>query len=107
MQVLLRLPFAFALKGEWMQNMWVSLRSSVERSGPAAVKFFQWASSRRDLFSTAFCDFFGELHSHNRPHSWEHSQVNKFSVLVPQVVGWGVGSVRAAELKEKNTEGAN
>ncbi len=38
---------------EWW---WRMLMAAVERSGPAAVKFAQWASTRQDLFPAAFCD---------------------------------------------------
>jgi hypothetical protein len=38
-----------------MEWWWDLLAHRVERSGPALLKFLQWASTRRDLFPKAFC----------------------------------------------------
>ncbi|XP_010286688.1 PREDICTED: uncharacterized aarF domain-containing protein kinase 2, partial [Phaethon lepturus] len=37
------------------------------------VKLGQWASTRRDLFSEAFCDEFSKLHVEVSPHPWGHT----------------------------------
>lgn len=53
----------------WLDGLlWVT-----ETSGPTFIKLGQWASTRRDIFSRAFCDRFCRLHVHVRPHSWEHT----------------------------------
>jgi aarF domain-containing kinase len=73
-QTLCLFPLARVAGEPWTERWWMSLRQCIEHSGPVLIKFFQWASTRRDLFSAAFCDFFGKMHSHNIPHSWAHSQ---------------------------------
>ena len=35
---------------------WRMLMRAIEQSGPAAIKFAQWGSTRRDLFPSQFCD---------------------------------------------------
>ncbi|XP_008941970.1 PREDICTED: uncharacterized aarF domain-containing protein kinase 2, partial [Merops nubicus] len=42
-------------------------------AGPTCVKLGQWASTRRDLFSEAFCDEFSKLHVEVSPHPWGHT----------------------------------
>jgi hypothetical protein len=34
----------------------------------------QWAASRRDLFPVILCERLGQLHSHGKPHSIEHTK---------------------------------
>lgn len=55
----------------------------VERSGPAFIKFAQWASTRRDLFSKEFCDLFSQLHTSTKPHSWKRTQKAMEEALGP------------------------
>ncbi|XP_010073031.1 PREDICTED: uncharacterized aarF domain-containing protein kinase 2, partial [Pterocles gutturalis] len=40
---------------------------------PTCIKLGQWASTRRDLFSEAFCDEFSKLHVEVSPHPWGHT----------------------------------
>uniref|UniRef100_A0A8D2NB83 AarF domain containing kinase 2 n=1 Tax=Zonotrichia albicollis TaxID=44394 RepID=A0A8D2NB83_ZONAL len=40
---------------------------------PLLKKLGQWASTRRDLFSEAFCDEFSKLHVEVSPHPWGHT----------------------------------
>ncbi|KFQ06019.1 putative aarF domain-containing protein kinase 2, partial [Haliaeetus albicilla] len=42
-------------------------------AGPTCVKLGQWASTRRDLFSEAFCDEFSKLHVEVSTHPWGHT----------------------------------
>ncbi|TRZ12418.1 hypothetical protein HGM15179_014686 [Zosterops borbonicus] len=49
------------------------LRGAAEAAGPTCVKLGQWASTRRDLFSEAFCDEFSKLHVEVSPHPWGHT----------------------------------
>ncbi|XP_005528011.1 PREDICTED: uncharacterized aarF domain-containing protein kinase 2 [Pseudopodoces humilis] len=49
------------------------LRRAAEAAGPTCVKLGQWASTRRDLFSEAFCDEFSKLHVEVSPHPWGHT----------------------------------
>ncbi|XP_010155808.1 PREDICTED: uncharacterized aarF domain-containing protein kinase 2, partial [Eurypyga helias] len=46
---------------------------AAEAAGPTCVKLGQWASTRRDLFSEAFCDEFSKLHVEVSPHPWAHT----------------------------------
>uniref|UniRef100_A0A8C0BN77 AarF domain containing kinase 2 n=1 Tax=Buteo japonicus TaxID=224669 RepID=A0A8C0BN77_9AVES len=46
---------------------------AAEAAGPTCVKLGQWASTRRDLFSEAFCDEFSKLHVEVSPHPWGHT----------------------------------
>ncbi|XP_069715144.1 uncharacterized aarF domain-containing protein kinase 2 [Phaenicophaeus curvirostris] len=51
--------------------LWLRLlRGAAEAAGPACVKLGQWAATRRDLFSQAFCDEFAQLHGAVSPHPW-------------------------------------
>ena len=43
-------------------------------SGPTFVKFFQWASTRQDIFPKSFCARFATLQSNARTHSWRDTQ---------------------------------
>uniref|UniRef100_A0A8C0BNJ5 AarF domain containing kinase 2 n=1 Tax=Buteo japonicus TaxID=224669 RepID=A0A8C0BNJ5_9AVES len=45
----------------------------LKAAGPTCVKLGQWASTRRDLFSEAFCDEFSKLHVEVSPHPWGHT----------------------------------
>ncbi|XP_013802575.2 uncharacterized aarF domain-containing protein kinase 2 [Apteryx mantelli] len=57
------------LGGLWLRL----LRRAAEAAGPTCVKLGQWASTRRDLFSEAFCDEFSKLHVEVSPHPWGHT----------------------------------
>ncbi|XP_074727907.1 putative aarF domain-containing protein kinase 2 [Strix uralensis] len=55
-------------------TLWLRLlRRAAEAAGPTCVKLGQWASTRRDLFSEAFCDEFSKLHVEVSPHPWAHT----------------------------------
>ncbi|KFO30121.1 Putative aarF domain-containing protein kinase 2 [Fukomys damarensis] len=45
-----------------------------EAAGPTCIKLGQWASTRRDLFSEAFCAHFSRLHVRVAPHPWAHTE---------------------------------
>ncbi|XP_007950974.1 uncharacterized aarF domain-containing protein kinase 2 [Orycteropus afer afer] len=56
-------------------TLWLNLLlKATETSGPTYIKLGQWASTRRDLFSEAFCAVFSKLHVRVRPHAWAHTQ---------------------------------
>ncbi|OXB70219.1 UNVERIFIED_CONTAM: hypothetical protein H355_010368 [Colinus virginianus] len=57
------------LAGLWLRL----LRRAAEAAGPTCIKLGQWASTRRDLFSEAFCDEFSKLHVEVSPHPWGHT----------------------------------
>lgn len=57
---------AESLDKRWLELAhWAALHSS-----PVVMKFLQWASTRRDIFSPAFCDRFETFHEHAPAHSW-------------------------------------
>jgi hypothetical protein len=47
---------------------------SVEWSGAAAIKLFQWAGSRPDMFGNEFCRVFSQLQDDTTPHAWKHTE---------------------------------
>ena len=58
-----------------LYSLWLSaLFHVVTMSGPVYVKLGQWASTRRDLFSTQFCQLFSQLHYNVRVHAWRHTE---------------------------------
>ncbi|XP_062956105.1 uncharacterized aarF domain-containing protein kinase 2 isoform X5 [Cynocephalus volans] len=55
--------------------LWLHLLlKATETSGPTYIKLGQWASTRRDLFSEAFCAQFSKLHVQVTPHPWTHTE---------------------------------
>nr|XP_051691071.1 uncharacterized aarF domain-containing protein kinase 2 isoform X2 [Oryctolagus cuniculus] len=58
-----------------VSTLWLHLLlKATETSGPTYIKLGQWASTRRDLFSDAFCARFSKLHVQVQPHAWAHTQ---------------------------------
>ncbi|XP_062042567.1 uncharacterized aarF domain-containing protein kinase 2 [Lepus europaeus] len=58
-----------------VSTLWLHLLlRATETSGPTYIKLGQWASTRRDLFSEAFCARFSKLHVQVPPHAWAHTQ---------------------------------
>ncbi|XP_008066823.1 uncharacterized aarF domain-containing protein kinase 2 [Carlito syrichta] len=58
-----------------VSNLWLHLLlKATETSGPTYIKLGQWASTRRDLFSEAFCAQFSKLHVRVTPHPWTHTE---------------------------------
>ncbi|CAH0518643.1 unnamed protein product [Peronospora belbahrii] len=53
----------------WEIALWIAQYSS-----PTVMKFLQWASTRRDMFSSSFCDRFERFHEHAPMHSWKQTQ---------------------------------
>mmetsp|Transcript_18614 Transcript_18614/g.25918 ORF Transcript_18614/g.25918 Transcript_18614/m.25918 type:complete len:95 (-) Transcript_18614:70-354(-) len=56
---------------------------SVSVSGPTVVKLYQWAATRRDIFSQQFCEIFSHLHTRATPHSWEETR-NILNRVMPE-----------------------
>lgn len=58
-----------------LERRWLDLAYwAAERSSPVVMKFLQWASTRRDIFSAAFCDRFEAFHEHAPAHSWAETE---------------------------------
>jgi aarF domain-containing kinase len=58
---------------------------TVHFSGPTLIKFMQWASSRRDMFSEKFCNRFQKLQDRTPPHALKHTIASLEEALGP---GW-------------------
>ncbi|EGV94235.1 uncharacterized aarF domain-containing protein kinase 2 isoform X2 [Cricetulus griseus] len=78
-------PLTYLAPG--LSTLWLHLLlKATETSGPTYIKLGQWASTRRDLFSEAFCAQFSKLHVQVTPHPWAHTEC-----LLRQAFGedWG------------------
>ena len=63
----------------WKYALW-----SIEQAGPTFIKLFQWATTRQDLFSTQFCQYFSSLQDHTIGHQWyETLQILQQDLLLP------------------------
>jgi hypothetical protein len=49
-------------------------RRQLEQGGPTAIKFGQWAGTRRDLFSDGFCNHVSQLHAASKIHRLSHTR---------------------------------
>lgn len=71
--LLLLYPLTYLAPG--ISSLWLLLLlKATETSGPTYIKLGQWASTRRDLFSEAFCAQFSKLHVRVTPHPWSHTE---------------------------------
>ncbi|XP_060052691.1 uncharacterized aarF domain-containing protein kinase 2 isoform X2 [Erinaceus europaeus] len=71
--LLLLYPLTYLAPGA--ARLWLHLLlKATETSGPTYIKLGQWASTRRDLFSEAFCAQFSRLHVRVAPHPWAHTE---------------------------------
>ncbi|GAV09323.1 hypothetical protein RvY_18886 [Ramazzottius varieornatus] len=59
-----------ALKMLWLR----ALLKAFEWSGPTFMKFGQWMSTRRDIFSPQLCAVFSSLHRSTPPHSFRSTK---------------------------------
>jgi aarF domain-containing kinase len=50
----------------WAYALW-----SIEQAGPTYIKLVQWATTRQDLFSPEFCQYFGKLRDETTGHAWQ------------------------------------
>ncbi|KAL3942172.1 MAG: hypothetical protein SGBAC_003597 [Bacillariaceae sp.] len=53
----------------WKYALW-----GIEQAGPTWIKLVQWATTRHDLFSPEFCQYFGKLRDETEGHSWKETQ---------------------------------
>jgi hypothetical protein len=53
----------------WKYALW-----GIEQSGPTWIKLVQWATTRQDLFSPEFCQYFGKLRDETEGHPWEDTE---------------------------------
>ncbi|XP_014990561.2 uncharacterized aarF domain-containing protein kinase 2 isoform X2 [Macaca nemestrina] len=79
-----------------VSTLWLHLLlKATETSGPTYIKLGQWASTRRDLFSEAFCAQFSKLHVRVTPHPWAHTER-----FLRQAFGEDWGSILSFENRE-------
>lgn len=57
-----------AERWSWSYGLW-----GIEHAGPTFLKLAQWATTRHDLFSPEFCQYFGKLRDDTRGHSWRET----------------------------------
>ena len=63
------------LSANFRDNVWYKILSScLAKSGPAFIKWGQWASTRTDMFPDALCVALSQLHADAPAHSWEITQ---------------------------------
>ncbi|CAO2603262.1 Uncharacterized aarF domain-containing protein kinase 2 [Lemmus lemmus] len=87
-------PLTYLAPG--LSTLWLHLLlKATETSGPTYIKLGQWASTRRDLFSEAFCAQFSKLHVQVTPHPWAHTEC-----LLQQAFGEDWGSLLFFETQE-------
>jgi aarF domain-containing kinase len=71
--LLLLVPLSYvspkAHEYSWQYALW-----GIEQAGPTWIKLVQWATTRQDLFSPEFCQYFGKLQDDTEGHSWEDTQ---------------------------------
>ena len=59
----------------WYKKLWYALiRKTLEFSGPAFIKWGQWASTRYDVFPAVLCHELEKLQSTAPEHKWEHTK---------------------------------
>lgn len=58
-----------AREAAWQYALW-----GVEQAGPTWIKLVQWATTRQDLFSPRFCQYFGKLRDDTEGHAWKETQ---------------------------------
>lgn len=75
--LILTAPVAFSagtLMPKLIEKWWKLALWLAQYSSPTVMKFLQWASTRRDMFSASFCDRFETFHEHAPTHSWDQTQ---------------------------------
>nr|XP_045017013.1 uncharacterized aarF domain-containing protein kinase 2 isoform X2 [Jaculus jaculus] len=92
--LLLLYPLTYLAPG--ISTLWLHLLlKATETSGPTYIKLGQWASTRHDLFSEAFCALFSKLHVQVHPHPWTHTEH-----LLRETFGEDWGSLLLFETRE-------
>ncbi|KAL4440314.1 hypothetical protein ABPG75_003315 [Micractinium tetrahymenae] len=86
--VVLSAPFVGDLLGISRARWLRLLRWTLERAGPAFIKWGQWAATRHDLFPPDFCDELELLHSQAPAHALPFTEA-----AVRQCFGFGVADL--------------
>ncbi|KAL3905125.1 MAG: hypothetical protein SGILL_009803, partial [Bacillariaceae sp.] len=85
---------------------------AIQAMGPVAIKFCQWAATRRDIFPPVLCDRLSVLHDRGYPHSFawtQHVLTEAFGdyeakgLILQEVIGCGsAAQVYKGRLKTDN-----
>ncbi|XP_042060724.1 ABC1 family protein YPL109C, mitochondrial-like [Salvia splendens] len=67
-------PFADSLGMEFRRSWLRIVRVTLEKAGPAFIKWGQWAAARPDLFPSDLCQELAELHSNAPAHSFAYTK---------------------------------
>lgn len=125
--LLILTPTAFlsshALGSQLFSNLaWNYAIKAIQGLGPVAIKFCQWAATRRDIFPPTLCDKLSILHDDGYPHSleWTHQVLKKAfgdyerkGLVIEEVIGCGSAAqvyrgtltttIDAVESKDRHT----
>ncbi|XP_024959292.1 uncharacterized aarF domain-containing protein kinase 2-like [Cynara cardunculus var. scolymus] len=81
-------PFANSLGIEFRKTWLQCVHNTLEKAGPAFIKWGQWAASRPDLFPNDLCTELAELQTKAPAHSYAHTKntIEKaFGRLLPEI----------------------
>lgn len=67
-------PFADSLGTEFRKSWLRVVHVTLEKAGPAFIKWGQWAAARPDLFPNDLCNELAELHTKAPSHSFAYTQ---------------------------------
>jgi aarF domain-containing kinase len=67
-------PFAERFDGQFRQTWLHVVRRTLEKAGPAFIKWGQWAATRPDLFPADLCSELSKLHSKAPAHSFAYTK---------------------------------
>lgn len=96
---------------------WAYTIRAIQSLGPVAIKFFQWAATRRDIFPPFLCDRLSVLHDRGYPHSFswtEQALTEAFGdyrskgLIIEDVIGCGsAAQVYRGSLTTKSGSGSS
>ncbi|CAN4083397.1 unnamed protein product [Withania somnifera] len=91
-------PFADAF-GPSFRKLWLQVvRSTLERAGPAFIKWGQWAATRPDLFSRDLCTELSKLHTKAPEHSFAYTKKAIKKHLEKPLASGSIAQVHRASL---------
>ncbi|XP_073124021.1 uncharacterized protein [Henckelia pumila] len=67
-------PFSESLGIQFRKSWLRTVRVTLEKAGPAFIKWGQWAAARPDLFPSDLCDELAELHAKAPAHSFAYTK---------------------------------
>ncbi|CAM8951824.1 unnamed protein product [Rhodiola kirilowii] len=67
-------PFADSFGAEFRKTWLKVVHQTLEKAGPAFIKWGQWAATRPDLFPQDLCDELTKLHTKAPAHSFSYTQ---------------------------------